>query len=79
MEKRLRINDAELEQLVWLNTNEAASYLRISPGALRVHVYRGDVPYYKFRRRLRFKRIELDRLIESTRVLGIPDFLYRRR
>ena len=56
-----------LEKAVWMNTQEAARYLRISPGALRNQVHRGEVPFYKFRRSLRFKRTELDRLIESTR------------
>lgn len=58
---------SNLEKAVWLNTQEAAAYLRISPQALRNHVYRGDVPFYKFRRSLRFKRTELDRLLEGTR------------
>lgn len=60
-----------LEMAVWLSTNEAAAYLRISPGALRNCVHRGSVPFYKFRRSLRFKRTELDRLLESTKCGGL--------
>jgi excisionase family DNA binding protein len=56
-----------LENAVWMNTAEAAAYLRISPGALRNCVHKGSVPYYKFLRSLRFKRTELDRLLESTK------------
>jgi excisionase family DNA binding protein len=53
--------------LIWLNTNEAAEYLRVSPGHLRVLVCRGAIKAYKFtKRRNRFKRIELDRMIESS-------------
>ncbi|MBY0471522.1 helix-turn-helix domain-containing protein [bacterium] len=63
-------NQDALEKAVWLNTQEAARYLRISPQALRNHVYRGDVPFYKFRRSLRFKRTELDRLLEGTKQGG---------
>jgi excisionase family DNA binding protein len=39
----------------WLSTEEAASYLSVSPNALRIMVYRGQIPAYKFGRRLRFK------------------------
>jgi len=63
-------NADALERAMWMNTQEAARYLRISPGALRNHVSRGDVPFYKFRRTLRFKRTELDRLIEGSRQGG---------
>ena len=61
------MSPAALEKTVWLTTKEAAAYLRISANALRTHVYRGDVPYYKFLRSLRFKRTELDRLLEGTK------------
>lgn len=60
-------DEESLEKAVWMSTQEAATYLRISPQALRNHVYRGDVPHYKFRRSLRFKRTELDRLLEGTK------------
>lgn len=54
------------ENLVWLNSEEAARYLRKSVGALRVMVCRRQVHARKFRRRLYFKRIELDRLLEAS-------------
>ena len=60
----------DLENAVWLNTKEAATYLSISPTALRICVHRGSVPFYKFRSSLRFKRTELDRLIESSKREG---------
>lgn len=39
----------------WLSTVEAASFLSISPNALRIMVYREQIKAYKFGRRLRFK------------------------
>jgi excisionase family DNA binding protein len=39
----------------WLSTEEAAQYLSITENALRIMVYRGQIPSYKFGRRLRFK------------------------
>jgi hypothetical protein len=55
-----------LDTLTWLDTNEAAKYLRKTANALRIMVYRGYVRPRKFRRRLYFLRIELDRLLESS-------------
>jgi len=39
----------------WLTTNEAAEFLGVTPNALRIMVYRGQVPVYKFGKRLRFR------------------------
>lgn len=54
------------DKLVWMNSEEAAWYLRKSVGALRVAVYRGQIRARKWRRRLYFKRNELDRLLETS-------------
>lgn len=54
------------ERLVWLSSDEAARYLRKSPGALRVMVHRRQIFARHFRRRLFFKRRELDRLLETS-------------
>ncbi len=54
------------ENLIWLNSKEAAEYLRVSCGALRLLVYRGVIKPYKLGRSSRFKRSELDRLLESS-------------
>ena len=59
-------DDQFFEKLIWLNSNEAAQYLRVTPAALRVMVYRGILKPYKLGRRSRFKKIELKRLIESS-------------
>lgn len=54
------------ENLIWLNSHEAAEYLRTSKGGLRQMVYRGLLKPYKLGRSSRFKRSELDKLIESS-------------
>lgn len=60
------------ENLIWLNSNEAAVYLRLpSVGALRVLVCQRRIPFYKLGRSLRFKKSELDRLLDASRNGGI--------
>jgi len=49
----------------WLNTNEAASYLRISTNALRILVHKRKVEFYKYGRLLRFKRDDLHRVLQK--------------
>jgi hypothetical protein len=58
--------DLVFEKLVWMNSAEAAAYLRKSYGALRVMVCRGHIKPKVFHRRWYFRRTELDRLIESS-------------
>lgn len=50
----------------WLNAKEAADYLRKSANAVRIMTYRGYIRPRKFGNRLYFRRIELDRLIETS-------------
>lgn len=47
----------------FLNTKLAAQFLGISENALRIKVCRGQVPHFKFGRQLRFKLIELKKMI----------------
>lgn len=54
----------------WMTTNEAAAYLRKSTNAIRTAVCRGHIRARKFRRRLYFKRTELDHLIETSNSIG---------
>jgi len=54
------------DNLVWLNSEEAAKYLRKSVGALRVLVHRKHLIPRKWKRRLYFKRSELNRLLENS-------------
>ena len=54
------------DNLIWLNSREAAEYLRISENNLRVKVSRGEVPVHgRLGRSLRFRRDELDKLLET--------------
>jgi len=61
----------------WLNSTEAALYLRLfrkdgSPCVERIRnlVHQGRIPFYKPFGKLMFKRIELNRLVENTRKGG---------
>ena len=56
--------------LEWLNSKEAALFLRKSIGALRVMVHRGQIRARKFHRRLYFKKRELNELLETSELIG---------
>lgn len=53
------------ENTRWLNTNEAAEFLRLTPNALRILVHRAQVRYFKFGRRLRFRMSDLHSLFHQ--------------
>ncbi|MGE4107738.1 MAG: helix-turn-helix domain-containing protein [Bacteriovoracia bacterium] len=64
--------DVLFDKLVWMTTEEAAAYLRKTVGALRTAVSRGEIRAHKWRRRLYFRRSELDSLLDlSLRRRGI--------
>lgn len=70
-ESRYNMGEQKLAQplfdnLIWLTTEEAASYIRKSSNALRIAVFKGHIHARKFRRRLYFKREELDALIDTS-------------
>ena len=52
---------------VWLTTEEAAAYLRISVGTLRNMTSNGQVPYSKLGRRNRYQIEDLRNLHSKTR------------
>ena len=54
------------DNLVWLSSAEAAIYLRKSANALRTAVSRGQIPAHKWRRRLFFKKSDLENLIQRS-------------
>ncbi len=64
-------NNSELlfKNKIWMDSKEAANYLKISVGSLRSAVYRKQVLARKFRRRLYFKISELNRLLENSILL----------
>jgi len=58
------------DNLIWMETEETAKYLRVSVNSLRTKVCRGEIPHYKLGRSLRFKKAELDELLESSKNKG---------
>jgi excisionase family DNA binding protein len=63
-------SDLLLKNLVWLTTEEAARYLRKSANAIRILVHRRVLRARKFRRRLYFRKDELNALIETSAFQG---------
>lgn len=60
------VNDNEKDVFwPWFTTKEAAWHLRITPNALRILVHRKKVKAYKMGNRLRFKRTDLQTLIQE--------------
>lgn len=58
-------------EITWFDTKTASAYICISPQALRNKCSRGEIPYYRLGKRdLRFKRSDLDRLLESSKKFG---------
>jgi excisionase family DNA binding protein len=53
------------ETKTWLVSSEAADFLGISVQALMNHVSNGKIPYYKFGRRNRYLRSELESVLKS--------------
>ena len=65
-EKNNAKNTMLFDNRIWVDSKEAADYLRISYGALRNAVYRKQIIARKFRRKLYFKVSELNRLLENS-------------
>ena len=51
----------------WLTSEEAASYLRVSVKSLFNLCSNGQLTYYKFKKRNRYKRSELEALLLSNK------------
>lgn len=58
------LDQTDFNRLTWLNSEEAATYLRKTPNALRIMVSRGYIRPRRLRRRLYFRKVELDRMLE---------------
>lgn len=63
-------SDELFKNIKWMTTNEAAFYLRKSANALRTAICRGHLTAYKYRRRLYFKRSDLDKMLETSILVG---------
>ena len=55
----------------WLNTEETASYLRLSIGSVRNLTSNGEIPYYKLGRRTRYRLEDLRNLLLSKKRAGV--------
>ncbi|HXH74381.1 MAG TPA: helix-turn-helix domain-containing protein [Bacteriovoracaceae bacterium] len=55
-----------IENLIWLTTDEAATFLRKSSHALRQMTYKGKIHPRKFGGRLYFKKAELNDLVDTS-------------
>lgn len=71
MENRLLQYDCSLKT-EWLDSEEAAKFLRISVKALRNMTSNGQLPFYKLGRRNRYRKDELEaQLLSKRRGYGI--------
>lgn len=52
--------------LEWMDSKEASEYLRTTIGSLRNMVYRGQLPAKKLGNRLRFKKSDLEHLLDNS-------------
>lgn len=52
--------------LEWMDSKEASEYLRTTIGSLRNMVYRGQLPAKKLGNRLRFKKSDLENLLDNS-------------
>ncbi|RYZ77776.1 MAG: DNA-binding protein [Proteobacteria bacterium] len=57
--------DRSLKNEEWMDSQEAANYLRISIGSLRNMTSNGQIPHFKLGRRNRYLRDELRELLLS--------------
>jgi len=73
-EKESEVGETFFDNLVWLSTKDAAIFLRKfrksdgkpSEGAIRTAIWRGALKARKWRRRLYIKRVDLERLLQSS-------------
>ena len=54
------------DRLKWMNSKEAATYIRVSIPHLRNMVWRGQIKCYRLKNRLRFLRSDLDNLLKPS-------------
>ena len=52
----------------WMNLNECAHHLSVTPKAIYQKVHRHEIPHYKMNKRLLFKKEEIDEWVEAQRV-----------
>lgn len=70
VEETLEPSTMLFNNLIWMTTEEAAFYLRKTTNAVRLLVFKGHLKARKFKRRLYFRRDELDALIDTAFLTG---------
>jgi hypothetical protein len=65
-EETLERSPMLFDNRIWLSTDEAAKYLGKTKNAMWILLSRGLLIKRKWRRRLYFKKTELDRLLETS-------------
>ncbi|MGA7415869.1 MAG: helix-turn-helix domain-containing protein [Bryobacteraceae bacterium] len=63
----IRLKDPAVIALRLLTLNQAATYLGLSPDALKAKVHMGRVPTVDIDKKLRFDKFDLDRMIEQSK------------
>lgn len=69
------LNENIYENEKWFDTEEAAEFLKVSPGCLRNMTSNGQVPFYKLGKRNRYLKRELHDLLLSKK-RGRRDYGY---
>lgn len=67
------LNSSDVEgfgQDEWFTTEEAAAFLKVCPFSIRNMASDGYIPYQKLRRRNRYRKSDLVKLLMSTRKGG---------
>lgn len=54
----------------WLNIDEACKLLNLSKSAIYKRTMNCEIPFYKFGKKLMFKRVELNEFVTSHKVKG---------
>lgn len=62
-----RLKDSAVLAPRLLTLNQAAMYLGLTPNALKAKVHMGRVPTVDIDKKLRFDKLDLDRIIEQSK------------
>jgi len=63
----IRLKDSTVIVPRLLTLNQAAAYLGLSPDALKAKVHMGRVPTVGIDKKLRFDKLDLDRMIDQSK------------
>jgi excisionase family DNA binding protein len=62
-----RLKDSAVLAPRLLTLNQAATYLGLTPDALKAKVHIGRIPTVEIDKKLRFDKLDLDRIIEQSK------------